>query len=58
MILVVYDSKYKGLKGSLNGGKKDLQLGLDLNEDPPKLVDEMKEDNPKDQVIGQQIKQP
>jgi len=53
------NSKYKGLKGSRNGGKKDLELGLDLNEDLLELVDEMKkEDNPKDQVIGQQIKRP
>jgi hypothetical protein len=48
--------KSKGLEGSRDGGKKDSSLGLDLNEDPPELVDEKKkEEKKKDSIYGQQI---
>jgi hypothetical protein len=48
--------KSKGLEGSRDGGKKDSSLDLDLNEDPPELVDEKKkEEKKKDSISRQQI---
>jgi hypothetical protein len=47
------------LDGARDGGKRVSKLGQDLNEDPPKLVNEKKkEDKREDVVIGQAINKP
>jgi hypothetical protein len=50
------NSKFNGLEGFSDGGKKDSSVSQDLNEDLPKLVDEKKkEDKKKDSISEPQI---